>query len=153
MAKKPRKRTANPAAASAGAPQASDETPVDYMLRVMRDPKADKKRRDIMAKSATPYVHRKPAPKKKRGGAEATLKKRLEIPMGFVRVLDAASLGADPDTLSLAPGQSDDSCAPVTAARLAASVAANYAIARENAEQLNALQAWNRTQAASAAGH
>jgi hypothetical protein len=61
------------------APEQPDETPVDYMLRVMRDPKATPGRRDTMAKSATPFVHRKPAPKKKRSsGSDARLKKRLE---------------------------------------------------------------------------
>jgi hypothetical protein len=59
--------------------QRPDETPVDYMLRVMRDPKADKKRRDTMAKSATPFIHARPAPKKRRAGkSEESLKKRLE---------------------------------------------------------------------------
>ena len=70
------------------------------------------------------------------------------IPYGVVRMLDAASLGVDPDILSLSAGQSDATCTPVTAADLAASVAANYASARANAEQLNALEAWNRAQAA-----
>jgi hypothetical protein len=36
---------------------ASGETPLDYMLRVMRDPKADAHRRDDMAKAAAPYIH------------------------------------------------------------------------------------------------
>ena len=72
----------------------------------------------------------------------------LCIPLGLVRLLDAASLGVDPDALSIPAGQSDDTCAPVTAAHLAASVAANYAVARENAEQLEALESWNRAQAA-----
>jgi hypothetical protein len=67
--------------------------------------------------------------------------------LGLVRVLDAASLGADPDALSLPAGQSDDSCAPVDAAHLAANIAANYAAARANAEQLSALQAWIKAQA------
>ncbi|HTW35200.1 MAG TPA: hypothetical protein VMD53_11340 [Rhizomicrobium sp.] len=69
---------------------------------------------------------------------------RLCIPYGLVRVLDAASLGADPDSLPVPAGQSDDACAPVAAADLAANVAANYATARSNAEQLNALQVWVR---------
>ena len=61
-------------------PQRDGETPVDYMLRVMRDPKAAPARRDTMAKSATPYVHAKPPPKKKKAarGGEAALKRRLE---------------------------------------------------------------------------
>ncbi|WP_435018480.1 hypothetical protein TA3x_000454 [Tundrisphaera sp. TA3] len=35
------------------------EMPLDYMLRVMRDPTADDSRRDEMAKSASPYFHSK----------------------------------------------------------------------------------------------
>jgi hypothetical protein len=35
------------------------EMPLDYMLRVMRDPLADDKRRDDMADSAAPYLHSK----------------------------------------------------------------------------------------------
>ena len=62
-------------------------------------------------------------------------------------VLDAASLGADPDALSLPAGQSDGACAPVAADVLAANVAANYGAARSNAEQLNALEAWIRAEA------
>jgi hypothetical protein len=31
--------------------------PLDYMLEVMRDPKADHKRRDAMAMAAAPYLH------------------------------------------------------------------------------------------------
>lgn len=34
-------------------------TPLDYMLKVMRDAKADPGRRDDMAKAAAPYVHPK----------------------------------------------------------------------------------------------
>ena len=33
--------------------------PLDYMLEVMRDPTADKRRRDAMAQSAAPYLHAK----------------------------------------------------------------------------------------------
>lgn len=39
--------------------RASGEVPLDYMLRVMRDPTASDSRRDDMAKSAAPYVHPK----------------------------------------------------------------------------------------------
>jgi hypothetical protein len=38
---------------------ASGDTPLEYMLRVMRDPHADEKRRDSMAQSAAPYIHPK----------------------------------------------------------------------------------------------
>ena len=35
------------------------DTPLEYMLKVMRDAKADSSRRDDMAKAAAPYVHPK----------------------------------------------------------------------------------------------
>lgn len=38
---------------------ASGLTPLDYMIAVMRDPNADEKRRDEMARAAAPYVHPK----------------------------------------------------------------------------------------------
>ncbi|WP_051903694.1 hypothetical protein [Neorhizobium vignae] len=34
-------------------------TPLDYMLKVMRNPEASDERRDEMAKAAAPYVHPK----------------------------------------------------------------------------------------------
>ncbi len=37
----------------------SGETPLDYMLRVMRDPGAEYERRDRMAATAAPFVHPK----------------------------------------------------------------------------------------------
>lgn len=39
--------------------EASGETPLAYMLRVMRDPKAKQDRRDGMARAAAPYLHAK----------------------------------------------------------------------------------------------
>ncbi len=44
------------------AASASGESPVDYMLRIMRDPTADPERRDAMAKAAATYLHPRPAP-------------------------------------------------------------------------------------------
>lgn len=38
-------------------PESSNERPLDYMLRVMRDPNAGEARRDAMAKAALPYLH------------------------------------------------------------------------------------------------
>jgi hypothetical protein len=38
---------------------AGGETPLDYMLRVMRDETSETPRRDDMAKAAAPYVHAK----------------------------------------------------------------------------------------------
>ena len=34
-----------------------DEMPLDYMIRVMRDPTTEPHRRDAMAKAAAPYLH------------------------------------------------------------------------------------------------
>ena len=69
------------------------------------------------------------------------------IPYGLIRVLDAAALStADhpvaPSDLALPTGQSDDACSPIKASDLAAAIAGNYGIDGENAEQLNALEAW-----------
>lgn len=47
------------------------DTPLDYMLKVMRDDEADQKRRDEMAKIAASYVHQKPS---ERTGAVAGAK-------------------------------------------------------------------------------
>jgi len=41
------------------AAQNGGELPLDYMLRVMRDPNAAAKRRDEMAKAAAPFLHSK----------------------------------------------------------------------------------------------
>lgn len=42
--------------------EVSGPTPLDYMLTVMRDPKAKPERRDEMAKTAASYVHPQLAP-------------------------------------------------------------------------------------------
>jgi hypothetical protein len=41
----------------AAAAASGEELPLDYMLRVMRDPNVDPHRRDFMAKAAAAYVH------------------------------------------------------------------------------------------------
>jgi hypothetical protein len=38
-------------------PEGKDETPLDYMLRVMRDPTCDAKRRDAMALKAASLMY------------------------------------------------------------------------------------------------
>jgi hypothetical protein len=43
------------------------EVPLAYMLKVMRDPKADPYRRDEMAKAAAPHVHARLAPEDRHG--------------------------------------------------------------------------------------
>lgn len=42
-------------------------TPLEYMLKVMRNPRADTERRDGMAKAAAPFVHAKLASMEHRG--------------------------------------------------------------------------------------
>ncbi len=46
-----------------------DQTPLEYMLAVMRDRTAEYKRRDEMAKAAAPFCHERLAPKA--GGKKA----------------------------------------------------------------------------------
>lgn len=53
-----RKGRPNKAAAARAAEAAkSGLTPLDYMLRILRDSKADVSRRDWAAEKAAPYVH------------------------------------------------------------------------------------------------
>lgn len=63
------------------------------------------------------------------------------ITFGFLRSLDAAGLGVDPAGVELPPGQSDDACAPLSAADYAAAIGDRFSDARANAEQLDALEA------------
>jgi hypothetical protein len=49
------------------AAESGGKTPLEYMLEVMRDPKAADERRDEMAKAAAPYVHARRAPEDKQG--------------------------------------------------------------------------------------
>jgi hypothetical protein len=52
--------TASPPAAGEETAETCADTPLDYMLRVMRDPAVEPARRDEMAKLALPYLHPKP---------------------------------------------------------------------------------------------
>ena len=56
-------------------------------------------------------------------------------------MLNAAAEGRDPADYQLPAAVSDESCTALTNADVAASVVGNYGIARQNAEQLNALEA------------
>jgi hypothetical protein len=47
------------------------QAPLDYMLAVMRDPRADFRRRDEMARAAAPFVHAKITSDAKPGKKEA----------------------------------------------------------------------------------
>lgn len=56
------KRTRGPSKATLQATKlgnANGMSPLEYMLKVMRDTKADRGRRDDMAKAAAPYIHPK----------------------------------------------------------------------------------------------
>lgn len=62
--------------------------------------------------------------------------------VGLARFLRAAADGADPATLSLAPGQSDDACSDLTATEMASWFSDYAGASQANAEELTALQAW-----------
>src|SRR6516165_76143 len=56
----PNKRTSVLAAKTEAAVAGSEgEMPLDYMIRVMRDPTTEPHRRDAMGKAAAPYVQRR----------------------------------------------------------------------------------------------
>jgi hypothetical protein len=65
------------------------------------------------------------------------------LPWGFVRLLDAAASGADLDAVRarIAPGQPDDAASDVTLPEAASLLAADLGIARQNADQLEHLEA------------
>lgn len=69
---------------------------------------------------------------------------RACIPVGLVRLLNAAATGGDPAGVNYAPGQLDDACAAVSWRDFAADLADDYGTGHANAEQLNALEAWQR---------
>lgn len=60
---------------------ATGETPLEYMLRVMRDPGVDHGRRDEMAKAASPYVHARLAAVEHTGRVEHNYVARLPAPV------------------------------------------------------------------------
>jgi hypothetical protein len=64
------------------------------------------------------------------------------VPWGLVRLFDAAASGADPAGLRdrIAPGQPDDAASDVGLPEIAALLAADLGIARENAQQLEHLE-------------
>jgi hypothetical protein len=61
------------------AAQAGGELPLDYMLAVMRDPKAPARRRDEMAKAAAPYLHSKLASIEHSGSQDGPFVTGLEV--------------------------------------------------------------------------
>jgi hypothetical protein len=74
---------------------ASGELPREYMLRIMRDPKADDHRRDEMAKAVAPYVHPRFATIPHTGDSEKPTQMVMRIE--FVRAINGRP--APPDDL------------------------------------------------------
>lgn len=62
------------------------------------------------------------------------------ITNGMLRLHDAAVLGLDPADLPPPASAPDDACSTVSQSDFMATIVANYAAARENAEQLNSLE-------------
>jgi hypothetical protein len=71
----------------------SGETPLEYMLRVMRDPTTEQGRRDEMAKAAAPYLHARLAASVLRGELDIT---RIDIALLTDSQLDALIERLDP---------------------------------------------------------
>jgi hypothetical protein len=58
---------------------AGGETPLEYMLRVLRDPQTEHARKDEMSKSAAPYMHPRLAATEVSGNADNPIQHRLKI--------------------------------------------------------------------------
>ena len=75
------------------------------------------------------------------------------IPVALERLLRATAAEADPDSLALAPGQSDDDCADLTVADVADWFAGYAGASEANAQQLTDLQQWVRDDHAAQEAH
>lgn len=69
---------------------------------------------------------------------------RVCVPVGLVRLHDAAAYGIEPAQVGASPGEPDDACSLIAWPDFAAVVVQNYGIARGNAEQLDALIKFER---------
>jgi hypothetical protein len=70
------------------------------------------------------------------------------LPVGLVRLHDAAARGVAVSAVPAPAGRADDAAADSRASDLAAVLAHNYGACRADGEQLSALQAWVRAQEA-----
>lgn len=70
------------------------------------------------------------------------------LPVGFLRVHDAAARGLDLPDLPDPAGRPDDAASGVAASDAAGAIAANYGACRADDEQLAALQAWLKAELA-----
>lgn len=75
------------------------------------------------------------------------------IPVALERLFRATAAEADPDSLALAPGQSDDDCADLTVADVADWFAGYAGASEANAQQLTDLQQWVRDDNAAQEAH
>ena len=78
----------------------------------------------------------------------AEIDDRFPVPVGFVRVHDAAALGLPVADVHDPAGRPDDAAADVAASEAATVIAGNYAACADTAERLRSLQAWWRGQLA-----
>jgi hypothetical protein len=78
-----------------------------------------------------------------------TVDARFAVPVGFVRVHDSAATGVPLD----APGPADAASSGLAFSAVADTVAGNYGLCRETAEQLTALQTWVRQTEAAQPGN
>lgn len=69
------------------------------------------------------------------------------VPWGFVRLHDAAAWGVGIAETGAPAGEPDDACAPFAWADVAAAVVQNYGTARQNAQQLDDLEQFERDRA------
>lgn len=72
---------------------------------------------------------------------------RFPLPVGLVRVHDAAAIGIDPARLSDPAGLADDQASDVEASEAASAIAGNYGECRATATRLTELQDWVASQA------
>jgi len=63
------------------------------------------------------------------------------VPYGAIRLLNDAATGSDTADAATPPAQSDGACAPVSWRDFVSDIISDYGIGRQNAEQLNALEA------------
>lgn len=67
---------------------------------------------------------------------------RCILPVGFVRLYNAAALGSDPDAVPDPSGRADAAASGIACSTVAEDIADNFGTARSNAEQLKALLGW-----------
>ena len=72
--------------------------------------------------------------------------RRFVLPVGLVRLHDAAARGVELSRVPDPAGEPDDAASRVQPSDLAGAVVDNYGACRADAEQLTALQAWVRRQ-------